>query len=155
VERGRLGLGVVGALAAGFAAGCATIVTQPADLARAPEGVRVYPPQVCFLVDTRANDGEGSTVIAYLPDFDRAYDVRPLTVLARQELRIELEQGRLAALTSSQDTSPLLSLLGKTAELAAAGVGVSTSAPLRGRFGFGDGVHCLRDDGSFAGATGP
>ena len=140
-------------LAAGAAlAGCATIVTHKAELDRAPKGVRVYPPQVCLLVDRSANGGEGATLIVYLPDFDRAYDVKPITVLAKQDFKIELDEGRLASLTSDQDTTAFLGFLKEAGQIAAkaAGVGVSAGAPIHGSFGFETGLHCLRDDGSFA-----
>ena len=145
-------LRIAGALVAGLLSGCAMVVTKPADLAREPDGIRVYPPKVCLLVDVAAN----STVIAYFPDPARAYDVKPVTVLARHEFKIEVEEGQLKALTSNQDTTFFLSLL-REARLAAkaAGVGVSASAPLKGSFGFPDGVHCMRDDGTFARASGP
>ena len=144
--------GVASAIAAAAAlagaAGCATVVTREADLARAPDGIRVYPPKVCLLVDT----GENATVIATFPDLARAYDLRPLTVLARQDLKLELDGGRLAAFSASQDTTAFPRLLGEAAALAAgaAGAGVSTSGALKGTFGFDDGVHCLGDDGRFA-----
>ena len=143
---------IAGILAAGLGSGCAMVVTKPADLARAPDGIRVYPPRVCLLVDNAAS----TTVIAYFPDLARAYDVKPVAVLARHEFKLEIEEGQVQALTSNQDTTFFLSLL-REARLAAkaAGVGVSASAPLEGSFGFSDGVHCMRDDGSFARATGP
>jgi hypothetical protein len=140
--------GIVASLAVVGAAGCATLVTREADLAKAPDGIRVYPPKVCLLVDTGAN----ATVIATFPDLARAYDVKPLTVLAKQELKLELEGGRLAAFAASQDTTAFPRLLSESAALAAgaAGAGVSASGALEGTFGFDDGVHCLRDDGRFA-----
>jgi uncharacterized protein YceK len=132
--------------------GCATIVTRQADLSKAPKGVRIYPPQVCLLVDAHANGGEGATIIVYLPDLDRAYDVRPLTVLAKQDFKVELDEGQLKTLTSNQDTTAFLAFMREAAQLAAkaAGLGVSASAPLKGAFGFAPGVHCLSDDGTFA-----
>ncbi len=147
MKRRQLSLGVVGTLVASLGAGCASVVTKEADLDGAPDGIRVYPTKVCLLVDVAAN----TTVIAYFPDPARAYDVKPLTILARQDFKIEVEEGQLKSLTSNQDTIGFLSLL-REARLAAkaAGVGVSASAPLKGSFGFSDGVHCMRDDGSFA-----
>jgi hypothetical protein len=141
---------IVGIGAAALLCGCATVVTHKADLAKAPKGVRVYPPQVCLLVDAKANQGEGSTVIVYLPDFDRAYDVKPLTLFAKQDFKVELDEGQLKTLTADQDTTAFLSFLKEAGQLAAraAGVGVSASAPLRGTFGFPSGLHCLRDDGT-------
>jgi hypothetical protein len=136
----------------GSLSACATIVTRDAKLDRAPKGVRVYPPQVCLLVDKAANQGEGATIITYLPDLDRAYDVRPLTILAKQDFKIELDEGQLKTLTSNQDTTAFLAFMRDAAQLAAkaAGLGVSASAPLKGSFGFTSGVHCLRHDGTFA-----
>jgi hypothetical protein len=147
VKRRRASLGAAAALAAGLGGGCASVVAKQADLDAAPDGIRVYAPRACLLVDVAAN----TTVIAYFPDPARAYDLKPRTVLARQELRVELEAGQLVSFTSSQDTTAFPRLLTEAAELAAAaGAGVSASAPLKGSFGFSDGVHCMRDDGSFA-----
>ena len=130
------------------AAGCATLVTREADLAGAPDGIRLYPPKVCLLVDTRAR----TTVIASFPDLARAYDVKPLTVLAKQDLKLELDGGQLVAFAASQDTTAFPRLLAEAASIAAgaAGAGVAASGALEGTFGFDDGVHCLREDGSFA-----
>jgi hypothetical protein len=143
-------LALAAVLEAGLGSGCATVVTRPADLARAPDGIRVYPPKVCLLVDASSE----TTVIAYFPDPARAYDVKPRTFLARQEFRIELEAGQLASLTANQDTTFFPSLF-REARLAAkaAGVGVAASAPMKGTFGLSEGVHCMRDDGGFEGAS--
>jgi len=146
--RGHVGPGIGMALAALGVAGCATIVTREADLAKAPHGIRVYPPKVCLLVDTGAN----ATVIATFPDLARAYDVKPLTVLARQDFKLELEGGQVTALAANQDTQAFPRFVTEAAQVAAgaAGAGVSASAAMKGTFGFADGVHCMRDDGSFA-----
>jgi len=139
--------GIFASLTLACAPGCATLVTREADLAKAPDGIRIYPPKVCLLVDTGAN----ATVIATFPDLSRAYDVKPLTVLAKQELKLELDGGRLASFAASQDTTAFPRLLTEAAALAAgaAGAGVAASGALEGTFGFDDGVHCLRDDGRF------
>ena len=146
--RGRVGLGIAVALALIGAAGCATLVTREADLAKAPDGIRVYPPKICLLVDGGAN----ATVIASFPDVARAYDVKPLTVLARQDLRLELDAGQLTAFSATQDTQAFPRFLTEAAQVAvgAAGAGISASGAFEGTFGFDDGVHCMRDDGSFA-----
>ena len=146
--RGRVWLEIAVALAALGAAGCATLVTREADLAKAPDGIRIYPPKVCLLVDTGAN----ATVIATFPDLARAYDVKPLTVLAKQDFKLELEGGQLTALVANQDTQAFPRFLTEVAQVAAgtAGAGISASGALEGTFGFDDGVHCMRDDGSFA-----
>jgi len=107
----------------------------------------VFPPKVCLLVDTRAN----VTVIATFPDLARGYDLRPVTVLAKQDWRVELDAGMLTSLTANQDTQAFPRFVTEAARLAAgaAGAGVSSSGALKGTFGFDDGVHCMRDDGSF------
>ena len=64
--------------------GCATVVTKEAKLNEAPYGVRIYPPKVYLLVDTV----EKKTTIAYLPDYSRAYDLKPLTIFAKQDFKI-------------------------------------------------------------------
>ena len=146
--RAQVGLGIAVALAVIGAAGCATLVTREADLAKAPDGIRVYPPKICLLVDGGAN----ATVIASFPDVARAYDVRPLTVFARQDLKLELDAGQLTAFSASQDTQAFPRFLTEAAQVAAgaAGAGISASGAFEGTFGFDDGVHCMRDDGSFA-----
>jgi hypothetical protein len=144
----RLRSGIGMALIAVGISGCATVVTRKADLTMAPEGIRVYPPKLCLLVDRSAN----STVIATFPDFARAYDLKPLTVLAKQDWKLELEAGQLTSLTANQDTSAFPRFVTEAAQLAAgvAGAGVSAPAAFKGSFGFADGVHCMRDDGTFA-----
>jgi hypothetical protein len=126
--------------------GCATITTQKADLAKDPDGVRVYPPRVCLLAD----EVEKRSVLAYLPDYRRAYDVKPITILAKQDFKIELDEGQLKALTSNQDTTAFLGFLKEAANLAAraGGVGVSSTV-LNGTFGLKSGIYCLSDDGRF------
>ncbi len=147
MKRTRVGSGGWMALGGAAALGCATVVTRQAELAKVPDGIRVYPPKVCLLVDTAAN----ATVIATFPDPARAYDVKPRTILAKQDFKLELEAGQVIALTANQDTSVLPRFLTDVAEVAAGAVGAAVSAPgtLKGTFGFDDGVHCMRDDGSF------
>ncbi len=129
-----------------FLTGCATVVTHKADLAKRPDGVRVYPPKVYLMVDTT----ERKSTLAYLPDYSRAYDVKPVTVLAKQDFKIELDEGQLKALTSDEDTTALLSFIKDSAALAAkaAGMGVSSSV-INGTFGLESGIYCLSDDGAF------
>lgn len=126
--------------------GCAGFVVRAANLQEAPRGVRIFPPRVCLFVD----GGEQKTTLAYLPDFRRAYDVRPITILAKQDFKIELDEGQLKALTSNQDPTSFVSLLkeGATLTAKAAGVGVSAQV-LSGTFNLATGVHCMGDDGEF------
>ena len=100
--------------------GCATIITEKADLTQKPEGIRVYPPKVYLFVDT----DEKRTTLAYLPDYTQAYDVKPLTVLAKHDFKIEVEDGQVKALTSNQDTTAFLTFLKGAADLAAKAGGV-------------------------------
>ena len=126
--------------------GCATITTSKADLEQVPEGIRVYPPKVCLLVD----EGEKKSTLAYLPDYRRAYDIKPLTIFAKQDFKLEIEEGQVKALTSTQDTTAFLDFLSQAANLAAkaAGVGVSSTV-LNGNFGLKSGIYCLTDSGRF------
>lgn len=127
--------------------GCSTIVTEKAVLSAAPKGVRIYPPAVYFLVDTT----EKKTTIAYLPDYQRAYDVKPLTILAKQDFKVDLDEGQLKSLTANQDTTAFLSFLKEAGVMAAkaAGVGVSSTV-ISGTFGLTSGVYRLGDDGKLA-----
>lgn len=134
-------------VAAALGAGCATVETELAKLPEAPKGVRVYPPRVCLLVDA----AEKKSVLAYLPDYRRAYDVKPLTIFAKHDFKVELEEGQLKTLQSNQDTTAFLTFMKDAGTLAAkaAGVGLSSQV-ISGTFGFDTGVHCMKDDGTFA-----
>jgi hypothetical protein len=116
-------------------------------LNKAPNGVRVYPPKVYLLVDTN----EKKTTLAYLPDYSRAYDVKPLTVLAKQDFKIEVEEGQVKSLASNQDTTAFLTFMKEAATLAAkaAGAAVSSSV-INGTFGLQSGIYWLNDQGVFA-----
>jgi hypothetical protein len=127
--------------------GCSTFLVTKADRAKAPKGVRLYEPRVCLFVD----QGEKKSTLAYLPDYTRGYDVKPLTILAKQDFKIEAEEAQLKSLTSNQDTTAFLSFLKEAAAMAAkaaAGGGVSSQV-LNGTFGFSSGVHCMNDVGTF------
>jgi len=134
------------ALSCGLLSGCATLVTRKADLAKAPHGVRVYPPKVYLMVDAL----QLKTTLVFLPDYARAYDVKPRTFLAKQDFKVELDEGQLKSLTASEDTTAIISLFKETASLAAkaAGAGVSSST-INGTFGLTTGIYCLDDDGVF------
>jgi hypothetical protein len=126
--------------------GCATIRTERANLAETPDGIRVYPPKVYLFVDKDAKE----TTVVYAPDFARAYDVKPLTVLAKQDFKIELEDGQVKVLTSNQDTTSILEFFKTAAQLGAkaAGVGVSAGS-IKGSFGLESGIYVLNDGGWF------
>ena len=136
----------VGAVFLGLSSGCATVVTNDADLAKTPNGVRVYPPKVYLMVDT----GEKRTTLAFLPDFSRAYDVKPLTIFAKQDFKIEIDEGQLKALTSNQDTTTFLTFMKEAATLAAKASGATVSSTvINGTFGLDSGIYRLNDNGRF------
>ncbi len=75
----------------GLMCGCSTMVTDKVvDLDSAPKGVRIYPPKVYLMVDTV----EKKTTLTYLPDYQRAYDVKPLAIFSKQDFKIELDEGQ-------------------------------------------------------------
>jgi hypothetical protein len=119
--------------------GCTAIRTSKANLEEPPKGVRVYPPAVYLFVDK----ARGSQYVV-APDYRRAYDVRPVTVFAKQDFGVEVNDGVLAKYSGSQDTLAILSFLQRGAELGAKAAGVSVSqVSLPGNFGFPDGVYRL------------
>jgi len=128
------------------ATGCATFRIHEAKPGEAPKGVRIYPPKIYLLVDTCA----GKSRLLYAPDYERAYDVEPLTIFARQDFRIELDDGQLKKLTSDQDTTAVLTFFEGAASVGAkaAGSGVSSTS-VEGTFGLADGVWTIDASGPF------
>ena len=127
---------------AGLLCGCAAIKTSKANLNEAPRGVRGYAPAIYLFVDK----ARGSQYVV-APDYSRAYDVKPLTVFAKQDFELQLNDGVLAKYSGSQDTTGPLSLLQTGAQLGAKAAGVSVSqVNLPGNFGFPDGVFKLNPD---------
>ena len=117
--------------------GCATIRVNEAVAGKPPDGIRIYPPKVYLLVDTCAKKSR----LMYAPDFANAYDVKPLTIFAKQDFTVELDEGQLKKLVSSQDTTAFLTFLQGAAEIAAKafGTGVSSTS-IDGTFGLADGI---------------
>jgi len=135
---------LAGALLLLGTSGCATILTsKPDTLADKPKGIRIYPIRVYVLVDAKVPE----TDVLTLPDIAHPYDVRPLTILAKQEFKIELEEGTVTALTSNQDTSGFLEFLKTAAELAAkaGGIGVGKQS-FNAAFGLPSGLYVLEGD---------
>jgi hypothetical protein len=125
--------------------GCATISTEKANLDEAPNGVRIYQPKVMLLVDTE----EKRTTILFAPDYKRAYDIKPITVFAKQEFKTELEDGQLKTLSANQDTTAFLTFLTEAAELGTKAAGLPRSGSIiNGTFGLPSGIYELTDDGS-------
>ena len=129
---------------AGLLCGCTAIRTNPANLNEAPRGVRVYPPAVYLFVDK----ARGSQYVV-APDYRRAYDVKPVTLFAKQDFGVELNDGILAKYSGGQDTLAILSFLQRGAEIGAKAAGVAVSqVSLPGSFGFPDGVYRLNPETS-------
>lgn len=146
----RVSVAAVCALTMG---GCAMLHTSDVtDLSRAPNGVRIYAPRVFLLVDaTRAK----STILV-APNFARAYDVKPITIFAKQDITLELDEGMLRKVTANQDTTAVLTFIKGAAEVAtkAAGLPVSQNT-IDGSFGLPSGVYEFADDGKLIAVPGP
>lgn len=137
-------------LAMGLAvSSCATISTSKADLNEAPDGVRVYAPKVYLFVDGTSKKSR----LEVLPDYDRAYDVKPVTILAKHDFKIELDDGRLKSLAANQDTTALLTFLGGVVEEAAGIAGAVSGVSIDGTFGLAEGIYVMGDDGVFRPAS--
>jgi hypothetical protein len=131
-----------------LATGCATFrVSDVKDLDSTPDGVRVYGLRTLVMVDSEPQPG---TYIVTVPDPCRAYDVKPLTVLASQDFTIELgATGNVTTLQSNQDTTAFMTFVQGAATTAAkaAGLPVDQQA-LTGNFGLPDGVYAFDDVGA-------
>jgi hypothetical protein len=92
------------------------------------------------------------TQIVTLPDPCRAYDVKPLTILAKQDFKIELAEGtQLKSLISNQDTTAFLTFLSGAASTAAKALGTPVGVQtISGTFGLRDGVYTYTDAGGLA-----
>jgi hypothetical protein len=125
--------------------GCATIVTHKADLDSGPDGVRVYPPRLYLFVSNN------NITPAYFPDYKQAYDIKPLTILAKQEFTVEMEDGKVKRVIANQDNTALQSVLAKAIEKAPAmmtkGAEPQTLPAIQGQFGLSPGIYRLDDDG--------
>jgi hypothetical protein len=130
--------------------GCARIETRAAR-GKVPDGVRVYPPRVLLLVDAAAGSGKGRSSLVVVPDLGAGYDIRPVTFLARNDLRVDVEDGMLKSLSSGIDTTPALTFFkgaGEAGAKMAAALGVS-AREIDGSFGLPTGIYALRPDGTF------
>lgn len=141
MHRHRVGLSLLMSLCYWVSFGCATIVTKKvADITAEPEGIRVYPPKLYLFVDAGVN--ESNLVTA--PDFGNAYDVKPLTILSKHDFKLEVDDGVVKALTSSQDTTAFLTFFKEAAQMAAKGAGLGVSKnTFKGTFGLQTGIYVL------------
>jgi hypothetical protein len=124
--------------------GCATLETQKADLRKAPDGVRVYPPKVYLFVSAE------TAFLTHSPDFENAYDIKPLTIFAKQDFSVTFSDSEMAGITSNQDTTAILDFFKAFGQLGAqaAGVGVSVQE-IKGNFGLAPGVYTMTKEGKF------
>lgn len=130
------------------AGGCATIHTSDvSDLNSKPKGVRVYAPRTYFMVDSTVTPAQ--TLVLTLPDPCRAYDVRPITIFAKQDFTVELsDDSTLSKLTANQDTTAFLTFAKDAAQVAAKAAGMPVSqGVVNGTFGLADGVYRFDDAG--------
>lgn len=130
--------------------GCTIISTDKANLNSAPNGVRIYPPKTYFFVNT----DKKQTNVYILPDYANAYDVKPWTIISKQEFNVELSDGMLNKFTVNQDTTSFIDLFKAAAEVAksaaAPGAGSLTQNTIDGTFGLEDGIYVLTEKGIFA-----
>src|SRR5690242_7927005 len=84
--------------------GCAYVHTEKADLNSAPDGVRVFPSKLFIAVDQQ----KGQSAIFYGPDMTKAYDIKPVTIFAKNDFQIDVEDGQVKSLKSDQDSSGFL-----------------------------------------------
>jgi hypothetical protein len=124
---------------------CTTIQTRNADLNSRPDGVRVYPPKLYLFV------GERSSWLVVAPDFEKAYDMKPLTLLAKHDFKVEMAEGMLTGIVSNQDTTSFLTFVKGVGELGAkaGGAGVSQQVFSNETFGLKPGIYTMKKDGTF------
>lgn len=128
--------------------GCATILTEKADLKNAPAGIRVYPPKAYFFVDVEAN----KTKVLMMPDYANAYDIKPLTIVSSQEFALTLTDGVVSSFTGKQDTASLINLMKEAAaiakDVAAGGASlIDNQDGITGTFGLKNGIYVLSEKG--------
>jgi hypothetical protein len=128
---------------------CATITTKAVkktDVESAPDGIRVFAPKVYIFVDAQQH----KSTIVNLPDYSRAYDVKPLTIFAKQDFNIKLDVGQVSDVTSNQDTTGFLTFLKEAAQIGVKAGGLPAAlTTVDGDFGLPSGVYTLTDDGKW------
>ena len=87
-----------------FLSGCAYVHTEKADLNSAPNGVRVFPSKLFIAVDQQ----KGQSTIFYGPDMAKAYDIKPMTIFAKNDFQVDVEDGQIKSMKSDQDSSGFL-----------------------------------------------
>jgi hypothetical protein len=127
--------------------GCSYVHTEKADLNAAPNGVRVFPSKFFLAADAQKNQ----STIFYAPDMQKAYDIKPITIFAKNDFQVDVEEGQIKSLKSNQDTTGFLTFFQSIAgsALKAAGLPVS-SQNIEGTFGLPSGIYTLDDSGNLA-----
>ncbi|HKD70231.1 MAG TPA: hypothetical protein VKB84_25565 [Candidatus Binataceae bacterium] len=126
---------------------CATVQTRWArGSSDAPDGVRVYPPKVYLMVDNKAQQ----STLTMLPDYENAYDIKPLTIFAKNNFSIQTDDGQVKAFSDDQDTTAFLTFLYEAGQAAAKGAGLPVSSQvMKGTFGLPDGIYVMDQTGTF------
>lgn len=93
--------------------GCSGLKITPAGVNTPPNGIRVYPPKTYLFV----NDS-GAGTIAYLPDYQNGYDIKPKAFLMKQEFTMKMTGGQITELTDNQDPTAVLALIQGVAQKA-------------------------------------
>ncbi|ENX02602.1 hypothetical protein F900_01048 [Acinetobacter modestus] len=124
---------------------CTTISTQKSDFSKSPNGIRIIPSQIMLLVDGTAK----KTRVLTVPDYAMAYDIKPHTVFAKHDFNVTLsDTGAPLTITSNQDTTSFLSILGKAVDIAskdAAGGGL-VNDEMNGTFGLESGAYIFKNN---------
>lgn len=129
-----------------IATGCSKlVVTQVGpDLDKEPNGIRVYPPRVLLFV------GEKYSMIHYVPDYKRAYDVKPFTFLANQDFNLDVVNGRVQSLSSNQDSLFTYSILSQfKKQVGKAPITQAETIQIEGTFGLAPGIYEMQASGEF------
>jgi len=115
-------------------AGCAYVTAVPVSPHSQVEGIRIYEAKPILIVT-----GETATV-QVIPNYNRAYALRFGAFLAKHNFSADFNNAMLVKLTSDQDTTKIIDLLGKVAERLLPGTGTSsnTNGGAPGRFGVYD-----------------
>ncbi len=129
--------------------GCSTILSERADLSKTANGIRIFPPKIYFFV----NNEKKITQIYILPDPTNAYDIKPLTILAKQEFTLELNEGMLSKLIANQDTTAFIELIKLAAtkdakQSSVPAAGALTQNSIDGTFGLSDGIYVFSERGT-------
>lgn len=128
--------------------GCATVLTEKANYKTAPKGVRVFPPKTYLFV---SNSKEQTTIVT-LPDYENAYDVNPLTIVADQNFSVQMDDGVLKQFDTHQNTTSFTELFKAIAaetkgNTGASGAGAGGGNSIEGTFGLTDGVYMITSTG--------